>query len=135
MIYVFFNIWTYSLPEYQGITHMIWVMIRSKNESSKILVLGEWGSSPTFFNQKCPLWVTKVNLKAKLCNSTGTSNSTHQGHLFQELSLVTLLHTPWKVSFKRGYFPTPFSSRAKHIDLCLCQVCMHYANLSTRHKR
>ena len=63
------------------------------------------------------------------------SYSTHQGQLFQELALVTRLHTPGKVSLKRGYFPIVFLQEQSKLLLCLCQAYMHYANLSTRHKR
>ena len=64
---------------------MILIMIRTKNEPSEILVRGGGEQSRLpFFNQKYPLWVTKVNAKARLdlCDCTGSSYNTHQGQRF-----------------------------------------------------
>ena len=60
-MYVFFKIWTYS-PEYQGLTHMIWVMLRIENEPREILEYYDSGGKQSN-SQKCPLRVTKVNVK------------------------------------------------------------------------
>ena len=64
------------------------------------------------------------------CDSTGSSYSTHPGQLFQESTLVTRLHTPWKGSFKEGYFPFFSLQGQSTLLLCLCEACMHNANLA-----